>query len=1092
MAVVLTWALFLLWAVVGLTLLKLGRHRWSLTTLLLSPAAGFAALIVPIYALVRFGVPVRVSGVPALAALVVVAAVVLWRARPGAARARGLWHLVRPFALVLVGTFGLTAWPMFGYGFDWVANGNDDMANYCVMATGYRDHAYAGVPEAADLRAGQDQTRAYWFGYFLREVRPGCEVLLALTSTLTGLPAVQVFMPVMVALNLALVAAASGLATSGTRRRAAGLATAGLLAVSSQVTYGVVQQLIAQAAGLALLCTSLALVLGRFRRLPRPVLLRRAAACGVVFAGQVVFYPEVIPILVGACVLLGVRELVRRRLDRRHLAHAGAAIAVMVALLPVYVYGSMSFMLLQGGAGGRAALWVKEIFHYYLTPRAGALVWGLLPFAGPEPVWFQTVAVLTGLTLLAAVMLPAVRGVARGRPFAAVLAVGIALGAALFIQKGAFGLFKLGMFVQPFLWAVVAAWVVSRRSRWSRAAALVALALVAGQNARVQFWYVDQSRGQDCRVALPAVSSRHGFDQFRAELARRAGAVDRVLVASDNIVLTKLVAAEVRGVPAVVVGANPFDELVRGILPMIEETPVARRHGEWAGPLRRLREEYYAGGDGPELRDPDTGAVFHRLIAEQPDRAGQADRVLVVAPGGALSVLNRFHQSEKGQPLVCAPLSELRNFAVFCDATGARQHFMGMREPEAVALQMMEADSAFRKRTAAGVGRAVVVDVLNPAPRVRVLVSATGSFRADPAARGVPPVRVVGDRRVPLGAVGTGAARLVSPPLSPQAIGPGQYLVLEFGEPARNPNRLPAAEQLWGTDLPRDRRWLSGHVRDISIITEEEYAAFRPPQAVAKFPNDLLHPHLEFSGFVEDGWAGAESKVRLTQPEPGMEAVIRGQIPGFPGNENFRTELTVFIDGRPVETRALKTGDFEVRAPAGDATGPRWVELRFSNSFRLPAPDGRVVAAHLRFVGFEPKNEALSRPPHSLAAFPADLAHPKLEHAGIYSDGWSEKTLRARLTQPTAGGEVVLRGRIPEVGGNAGFRTEAVLLLDGVEVARRELGPGDFELRGPAGKTAQARWVECRFTHTQALPPPDGRGAGAHIRFLGFEPQPAP
>ena len=82
MAVLLTWGLFLLWSVVGLAVLKLGRHRWTLTTLLLSPTVGFAAVLVPLYILVRFGVPVRLTGVPVLAALLATTAVVLWRARP--------------------------------------------------------------------------------------------------------------------------------------------------------------------------------------------------------------------------------------------------------------------------------------------------------------------------------------------------------------------------------------------------------------------------------------------------------------------------------------------------------------------------------------------------------------------------------------------------------------------------------------------------------------------------------------------------------------------------------------------------------------------------------------------------------------------------------------------------------------------------------------------------------------------------------------------------------------------------------------------------------------------------------------------------
>lgn len=1092
MAVLLTWALFALWGTVGLALLKLGRFRWAVTTLLFAPTVGFAALAVPAYVLVRFEVPVGRSAVPVGVALFLLSVAVLWRARPAAARARRLWTRSRAFAAVLVGTFALTAWPLVGYGFDWVANGNDDMANYCMIATGYRDHGFAHVPTMADVHDGRDQTKS-WFSYVVQEVRPGSEVLLALTSAWTGLAVQQVFMPVIVALNLALVAAAGGLVTATAGRRA-GVLAALLLAVSAATAYGVVQQLIAQASGLALLCTGLALVSGRFRRVRARVLVGRAAVCGVVFAGQTMFYPEVIPLLVGGCVVLGLIDLARRRLDRRHLSHAGAAIALMAVLVPVYLYGSVYFLATQATQGGTAVH--AEVFPFFLTPRGPAVTWGLLPLVGPQSAALQNACVIAGLVLMAGLAVPAVAGLRRRRPFAAVLAVLAAMTAVLFAQRGAFGLFKIAMFVQPFLWAAVAAWVVSRRSRWTARAAAAVLVVVVAQNARVQFWYVDQSVGKEGRVEMNAATTRRTLAAFRAEYARHtaAGDVDQVLLAGENVTFRKLMAVEVRGVPTGQLGMDPFEQTVRDLFSIGIVAP--RVPPEWKQPLAALKEDYlerHRPGIGPSVRDPDTGAVLHRLVnAPAEQGARPPERVLVAAAVGPLSVFNRVRYPEAGASTVCARLSDVHNFAVFCDATGARQFFYGMKEPAAVGLHQMQTDPMFRKRSMAGVGRAVLVDVLNPAPRVRVLVEATGSYHTDPVWRAVPPVRVAGERRADFAAVGMGAVRLVSPPVAPQAVGAGRYLALDFGEARRNPNKLSAAEKLWGADLPRDRRHLTGHVRDISVLSEEEYAAFRPPRQIAKFPDDLTHPHLEYSGLFEEGWVGKEFKVRLTQPGPGHEAVIRAAIPQVGAAAGFRTEMTVLIDGALVEKRVLAPGEFEVRAPGG-AAGPRWIELRFSHDQQMPAPDGRPVVALIRFAGFEPIDVSKSRPPEKLAAFPDDMSHPKLVRAGIATDGWCEKTCSATLWQAGPGRDAVVRGQIPVIDGNTGHLTELTLLLDGVEVATRRLGPGDFELRVPGGKTAQARTFECRFSNTQALPPPDGRSVGAHLQYVGFEPAaPAP
>lgn len=1087
MAVLLTWALFAAWAVAGLAVLRLGRHRWGVTTLLFAPTVGLAALAVPVYALVRFGLPVRTTAVPVVAALLAAALLVLWRARPSAARAGRLWRRTWPFAAVLAGAFVLVGWPLGAYGFDWVAAGNDDMGNYCMVATGYRDHAFAEPPTLADLDEGRDPTRVYWFMYILHQVRSGSETTLAATSAWTGLSVQQVFMPVIVAFHLALVAAAGGLAATGAGRRG-GLAAAALLAVSAATAYGVVWQLIAQVAGLALLCTSLGLVSGRFRRVRAGVLLPRAAACGVAFAGLLLFYPEVIPILVGGCVVLGVRELARRRLDRRHLAHAGAAIAVMAGLLPVYLLGAASFLLEQAEHGGGGSDAAVQLFPYFLTPRAAALFWGLLPIAGAESEMLQNVCIVLGFVLLAALLRPALGGVRRNWSFAAALAVVGALAVSLYASRAAFGLFKLAMFAQPFLWAVVGAWAVSRRGRWAARAAVVALVAVGALNARTQFWYVDQSCGAAHRVELPSATTRHAMSEFRTALAREraAGEVDRVYLVTENTTLSKLLATELRGVPIRPLGVG-FEYMVFGGLGAFEVSPWVRLHPGRAGDLPAMREQVTARREHNRVavRDPETGEPLHRLTASQVERDGPPERALVVAGAGGVSILNRHAFPEAGPVIACVRMSELRNFAAFCDATGARHFYLGMGSP-GIAMFQLEADPIFPGRTMAGASRALVVDVINPTPQVRVLVSATGSFHTDPDARAAPNVQVIGDRRVPVGAVGNGCARLVSPPVAPQAVGPGRFLALHFGEPVRNPNQLAAAERLWGANLPRDRRWLSGHLRDVSVLSEEEYAAFTPPARLARFPDDLLHPHAEYSGFVEDGWVGKESKVRLTQARSDDEVVFKGHIPVVPdGGPDFRTELTVLVDGREVGTRALGVGMFEFRAPAGAAPGPRWVECRFSRELRFPAPDGRRAVAHVRSIGIEPRDEARSRPPARLAAFPDDLSHPKLEQSGVFVDGWTGPVFRARLSA-APGAEVVVRGTVPGI--TPEFRTGVAVLLDGAAVAEREVGNGDFEIRAPAGAAPGPRWVEVRVSRPQTLPAPDGRTAGVFLKALGFEP----
>jgi hypothetical protein len=90
---------------------------------------------------------------------------------------------------------------------------------------------------------------------------------------------------------------------------------------------------------------------------------------------------------------------------------------------------------------------------------------------------------------------------------------------------------------------------------------------------------------------------------------------------------------------------------------------------------------------------------------------------------------------------------------------------------------------------------------------------------------------------------------------------------------------------------------------------------------------------------------------------------------------------------------------------------------------------------------------------------------------------------------------VAVRGSVPSIGGNTSFTTDVTLKVDGVEVAKKTLTPGEFEVRGalPAPKAADRsapagshRRVELLFTNTQHLPAGDNRPVAALLKFVGF------
>ena len=90
---------------------------------------------------------------------------------------------------------------MFRFGFNWISYGNDDMANYTLAAERFLKNSYYFLPEQTQLE-GTDYSQHFWFMHALQQIRPGSELLLSWTCSVTGLNPHQVFMPVIFALSL--------------------------------------------------------------------------------------------------------------------------------------------------------------------------------------------------------------------------------------------------------------------------------------------------------------------------------------------------------------------------------------------------------------------------------------------------------------------------------------------------------------------------------------------------------------------------------------------------------------------------------------------------------------------------------------------------------------------------------------------------------------------------------------------------------------------------------------------------------------------------------------------------------------------------
>jgi hypothetical protein len=355
--------------------------------------------------------------------------------------------------------------------------------------------------------------------------------------------------------------------------------------------------------------------------------------------------------------------------------------------------------------------------------------------------------------------------------------------------------------------------------------------------------------------------------------------------------------------------------------------------------------------------------------------AADPEHTLYVQAVGRQGVFNRQHHPPEAWPgnYAAATLSGVKNQLIFIQSRLGRPYFLpgGARS---VALYQVEEEPQgapfFGGDSFAATGRYLLLQAVNPSPKVRLLLTYTCSYNGDGEAR-LPPAAVIGAERVPLRVTGRGSARLFSEPLEPQTHFARPFLMLDLGTHGK---RLPVSRtglmNLFGTDVAIDARDVVGRVRDVSIVSEEDYQKLRPPSRLSGFDRrDRGHPlrdrRLEYCGWYEnDGWVSEEAYCLLTQPPGAQLVAVRGIVPGL--TRGFSTSVSLLLDGAEVaraEVEPDKEGRFELIAPATTEPGRREVRVRFSRYQRLPAPDSRPAGGRIFSIGFQAPEGAARRGP---------------------------------------------------------------------------------------------------------------------------------
>lgn len=998
-ALLLVVALFVFLSIVGQAVISLLRLRMGvLWSWFMAPMTGLALLLAIGTRLNVWGIPFAYVGPWLTVGLAVFAAVVWWWRRPVIP-----WRQLAPFLVVTLAYLLYTGWPLLTYGFNWVSYGNDDMTNYCLAADRFLHHGYYSLPTETQLM-GRDYTQHYWFMHALQQIRPGSELTIAWVSSLTGLFPHEAFMPTILMMSMAQIFALGALALYKGRYRRIVLVAFFLFATSPLFGLGTLYQLIAQVGGLASLLAALAVLLSTRQLSLRKLLLAALLTCSLG-----IIYPEVSPFVALACLLYGLRLRFShpKMFGRYALFVAGAGVLTFL-MLGSSTYEFINTLVMQsvGSAGLGAMAQINNqsgglvLFPWTLVPSFVPMLFGLHPFGvvGSDPLISIKIAV--GFLFLAYTMWLSWRNLVREAPAGYLAAIMIPLGFYLFAKGQDFGLFKLAMFAQPvitlFLAQAISRYLFGgrpRMRRWAR----VALVVFFVCTVPADIYYSYASLGTYGGGLTEVVDASRLGVRFDPPKNLKFDAIDSDI---SNVVSAKMLAQYTKGYDTRFLSRSYMDNIANIAVLKFLRTPDPNlgpqaRIIEKLSLLRFLLPKVLFTGDVPDyrvvtIRNDDSDINRANNWNETSSRNIDYHRRLFVA---LRSSLDWFNKENPGTGWTVDHTyqykleSRVKNRLIFIHSALGPHYYSAARYRAAFFQREPEPVSKGREYFD-GAGKVSLFQILHPTGPLRVVVDMTctplGPGRTKLPAHAL----VIGehDYRIPF--VGYGSARVFTQVVQPEHFDQQSYITVDFGNtPEPILKQKTGLMRLYGLHYNLDDRRLDGFVRDISVLTDQQYRDLPRPMKISRFPWDLYrYRGLEYSGIYEDGWMSRDAFVKLGPSHPGQVLTFKGFVPETPTFQSKGLDLTISINDKPTEVVHLNAGDFTLTRLIQQAAAITTVSMHFSDAETYGKGDKRPMSAFIREI-------AIGNMP-DLTSF-RELANrkgDKISLAGVDKDGWIGRT----------------------------------------------------------------------------------------------------
>ena len=764
------------------------------------------------------------------------------------------------------------------------------------------------------------------------------------------------------------------------------------------------------------------------------------AVTSIVVAAFWLAYPETVPFFVLAFVVFHVLHICSVGWGWKDFWKILLAPAITCALLGPYILGFPFYLLSQAQQSTIQGVYNGvSIFPYFLVPNGLSVLFGFSRLGELLGEPFLSLSIAVAIIMMGVVILGFAIGIKRRRAISAYLLVFSIVAAALVHQRNDFGVFKIAMFSQAFVWFAVV--LILSRLRFAAAVAtyVIIFCTICATDFRIGLISFEDKVSASGLLG----ASRNGL--LTAALLDPPKDSCDVNIKSPNPPLLKILSATPNCARSFVARPYLFAGKVAGAVKNVEQTPALSLPGVKA----------YTEAAGQE---------FGLSTIDLPFPGTQSNPIKTIRP------FANFSRSVDVWPMPSIyydPSEPKTNELIFLSSNLGGYFYL----PDFGKTSLFEAeqDLYFPNARFAAAGRYLLFRVEHPTKKQRLVLELTTTLLADGKSE-LPPATVAGETKVSIGLEGHGAARVLSPPFAPLVVDGVAYALLDLGVEARLMNTPRFGLMgLYGKSVALDYRQVVAFIRKIRAVDSDGAHENVAPIRISNFPADLRNPDLQFSGIYEDGWIGDRGFVTLSSAAPG-KAIIRGTVPGGIGIESV--ELTMTAGSSPPVTKLLKPGSFEIEAPVG--AGENRINFQFSGIGRLPAPDNRPAAAVLSSISIE------SNDPRSLAdPIPKVLAGVATKSNGIFWDGWAAPSglinvdVKAPATLRLQGIVSGIEGQQITIGGDAST------------AVRKDLPDGPFQVEVPIAPGGSE--VSFVFSRHMDLPSDHGRKVSALILSASVE-----